>query len=321
MKVLVIGTGVIGSIYGYVLARVGHHVSHYVRPGQSARQSSAIQLHLLDGRTAEPMEIEALYPARLVEAFSPNDAYELILVSLKHYDVGAILPQLAVGAGRADVLFFNNWWDDFAAVDSVLPGRYLWGFPVAGGGWIDDRLDGALLDTVHLGEIDGTLTPRLANIKALFESAALKVDLEPDILAWLWVHFATEAGLISSAIAAGSVDTMLDDLPRLEAAILAGREGLEICRARGVDVTQVPDAQPFYAPVEAVATGIRDFYATSRPARRILERHTGGAELKQIYWDVASTGRDLGVATPRLTALGPDVEAWNGLASRSSAMA
>jgi len=259
MKVLVIGTGVIGSIYGYVLARVGHHVSHYVRPGQSARQAKAIELHLLDGRTAEPMEVEALYPARLVEAFSPNDAYELILVSLKHYDVASILPQLAAGAGRADILFFNNWWDDLGAVDAVLAGRYLWGFPVAGGGWIDGRLDGALLDSVHLGEIDGALTPRLARIKALFESAALKVELEPDILAWLWVHFATEAGLISSAIAAGSVDTMLDDLPRLEAAILAGREGLEICRARGVDATQVPDAQPFYAPVEAVAAGIRDF--------------------------------------------------------------
>ena len=312
MKVLVYGTGVIGTIYGEVLSQAGHDVSHYVRTGDAPSHGSDLDINLLDGRNPEIRELHLRYPARIVDGFGPDDAYELVLVSLKHYDVPSVLYQLAVDAGRADVLFFNNWWDDLAAIDEVLRGRYLWGFPVAGGGWSDGVLDAALLDTVHLGEIDGAETPRLARIRELFQSAGLTVETEPNMLHWLWTHFATEAALISSAIAAGSIDALIDDTARLEVAIVAGREALEICRARGVVVEGIPDAATFYAPAAAVAVGIHDFYATNLPARRILERHTGVAELKRIYADVITTGRQLGVAMPTLAVAGPAVEDWTG---------
>ena len=74
----------------------------------------------------------------------------------------------------------------------------------------------------------------------------------------------------------------------------------------------MPDAQAFYAPADMVAAGLQHFYAMSVPARRILERHTGVEELKRIYRDVVSTGLELGVTMPRLLALGPVVEAWDG---------
>ncbi len=312
MKVLVYGTGVIGTIYGDVLSQAGHDVSHYVRTGRPAGRGSGLDLNLLDGRTPEPHELHLRYPARIVDGFGPADGYELILVSLKHYDVPAILYQLAVDAGKADILFFNNWWDDLTVIDDVLAGRYLWGFPVAGGGWVEGVLDAALLDTVHLGEIRRIGTPRIARVRGLFESAGLKVEVEPNMLHWLWTHFATETALIASAIAAGGIDELLEDTGRLETAILAGREALDICRVRGVAVERIPDAATFFAPADAVAVGIHDFYATNLPARRILERHPGVEELKRIYADVVATGRRLGVDTPRLTELGPAVEAWTG---------
>lgn len=312
MKVLVYGTGVIGTIYGDVLSQAGHEVSHYVRTGRRAGRGSALDVCLLDGRTTEPHELHVRYPARIVDGFGPADGYDLILVSLKHYDVPSVLYQLAVDTGKADILFFSNWWDDLAAIDDVLAGRYLWGFPVAGGGWVDGVLDAALLDTVHLGEVDGRDTPRLGRVRGLFESAGLEVEIEPDILHWLWVHFATEAGLIGSAIAAGSVDELLSGTAQLEAAILTAREALEVCRARGVAVEGIPDAATFFAPPETAAAGIHDFYATNLPARRILERHTGVEELKRVYSDVVATGERLGVPMPRLTALRPAVEAWTG---------
>ena len=312
MKILVYGTGVIGTIYGDVLAQAGHDVVHYVRTPRPVGRGSALDLNLLDGRTPEPHELHLRYPARIVDGFGPADRFDLILVSLKHYDVPAVLYQLAVDAGKADILFFNNWWDDLTAIDEVLAGRYLWGFPVAGGGWVDGVLDAALLDTVHLGEIGGATTPRLDRVRMMFESAGLRVEVEPDILHWLWVHFATEAALISAAISAGAVDALLDDIARLQSAILAGREALEVCRARGVAVEQIPDAATFFAPADAVAVGIHDFYASNLPARRILERHTGVEEVKRIYADVVATGQRLGVAMPRLTAVKTAVEAWTG---------
>jgi len=312
MKILVYGTGVIGTIYGEVLSQAGQEVVHYVRTGRPSGRGSALDLNLIDGRTPEPHDLRLRYPARIVDGFGPADRFDLILVSLKHYDVPAVLYQLAVDAGKADILFFSNWWDDLTIIDEVLAGRYLWGFPVAGGGWVEGVLDAALLDTVHLGEIGGGDTPRLARVRGLFESAGLRVEMEPDMLHWLWVHFATEAALISSAISAGSIDALLDDTARLESAILAGREALEVCRARGVGVEQIPAAATFFAPPDAVAVSIHDFYAKNLPARRILQRRIGVDEIKRIYADVVATGQRLGVATPRLLKLGPAVEAWCG---------
>lgn len=48
MKVLVIGTGVIGTTYGYVLANVGHDVTHYA--GSSVRATQRRQQRSIAGR-------------------------------------------------------------------------------------------------------------------------------------------------------------------------------------------------------------------------------------------------------------------------------
>jgi 2-dehydropantoate 2-reductase len=35
MKILIVGAGIIGSIYGWALANVGHSVTHFVRRGKA----------------------------------------------------------------------------------------------------------------------------------------------------------------------------------------------------------------------------------------------------------------------------------------------
>jgi pyruvate/2-oxoglutarate dehydrogenase complex dihydrolipoamide dehydrogenase (E3) component len=37
MKLLIVGAGIIGSIYGWALAEAGHDVTHLVRPGKAAK--------------------------------------------------------------------------------------------------------------------------------------------------------------------------------------------------------------------------------------------------------------------------------------------
>jgi hypothetical protein len=58
-----------------------------------------------------------------------------------------------------------------------------------------------------------------------------------------------------------------------------------------------------------VALAIKRLYAVDRAARKIMERHTGGAELKQIYGDVITTGRSLAVDMPALEACAPFIDA------------
>ena len=63
-----------------------------------------------------------VYRPRLAERIDPG--YDLILASVRHYQVGGLLPVLAAAEG--DVLFFNNLWTTFAPIDGGLGrGRYL----------------------------------------------------------------------------------------------------------------------------------------------------------------------------------------------------
>jgi 2-dehydropantoate 2-reductase len=308
MRVCVVGAGVIGTIYGHVLSESGHEVVHFVRAGRGDRLGDGVLINLLDVRPGEPVERQVRYRPALVERLGSAHA-ELVFASVLHYQVPALLPLLEAEAGDAEILLFNNLWSSFAPIDARLRGRYVWGFPVAGGGFDGGVLEAALLRDVHLGGPPGVETSRLARVSELFASCGFDVEREPEMLRWLWVHFAVEAGVIATAVKSGSVEAFLASVDAIAEAVLAVRDALAVVAARGVDPQAVPDAQMFFAPERQVAQGIRELYAVDRAARKIMERHSGGAELKRIYRDVLETGRDLAVSMPTLEPLEPYVDA------------
>lgn len=63
----------------------------------------------------------------------------------------------------------------------------------------------------------------------------MKVNIQQNIQHWLWVHFAINSGVIGAAFKAGGATQLLNSIPRLHDAILAGRDALAVCRARGVN--------------------------------------------------------------------------------------
>jgi len=304
------GTGVIGTVYGCALAKAGVDVTHYVRPGKNQPLEEGVSVRLLDGRLKRPQETSVLYKLKVVDSLSPLDDYEFFVVSVRHYQLESVLPVLKDNIGKADVLFFNSNWAGFEAIDRILPrAKYLWGFPVAGGGYTaNGELNAALLEEVRLGELDGRTTPRLELLKEIFEQASLKVDIQKNIQHWLWVHFAINSGVIGAAFEAGGATQLLNSVPRLLDAILAGREALEVCKARGVDVQAFDDAKAFYQPSWLGATAVWLMMKLNKPARKIMETHTAEDELREIYRDVLKTGDALGLAMPHYRALKEYVE-------------
>jgi 2-dehydropantoate 2-reductase len=308
VDICVVGAGVIGCVYGCVLDEAGHRVTHLVRSG-GARLSRGLEIELLDARGAAPVERNVVYRPTVIDRLDGARPFDVILASVRHYQLEQLLPTLAEVAGESDVVLFSNWWSTLAPVDAVLGDRYVWAFPVAGGGFDGDRLVAALLDHIVLGESAGR-AERVARVAEVFAGAGLAIEPQPDMLAWLWVHFAVEAGVIAVAINSGGVDAFLDDVPALIRAVLVVREALSVVAARGVAVEQVPEAAMWFAPEAVVAQAIFTQYQSDVAARRIMQRHTGGSELARIVHDVVGTGHELGVSTPLLEKLVPAVDAY-----------
>ena len=157
----VVGSGVIGTIYGSTLTRAGTDVVHFVLPDADTPLARGATVRLLDGRHEPPDEYDLVYRPKLVTDLADAGPVDLVFASVRHYQVAGLLPTLRGVPGAPDIMFFNNYWQTLEGIDAELAReRYLWGFPVAGGGWAGDRLEAALLGEVRLGELDGTRTAR-----------------------------------------------------------------------------------------------------------------------------------------------------------------
>ena len=85
MRVLVIGAGIIGSIYGWALAEAGHHVAHLVRSGRADAFRDGLPLDVFDRRKGHKRHFYGRYRLNAVETLPPTDTFELVIVPVKHY--------------------------------------------------------------------------------------------------------------------------------------------------------------------------------------------------------------------------------------------
>lgn len=82
MKVLVIGRGVVGTIYGWALSKAGIDVTHVVRKEGLPDTDT---LDLLDLRPGYPKNTRVSYAPKTVAQISPSDGFDLVVVATQHY--------------------------------------------------------------------------------------------------------------------------------------------------------------------------------------------------------------------------------------------
>ncbi len=153
MKVLIIGRGVVGTIYGWALSKVGINVTLVVRKQGLACTDT---LDLLDLRPGYTKNAPATYAPKTVRQPSPSDGFDLVVVATKHYQAVQALCQYLPGARRATFLLCTANRDGTGELDPLLPrSSILWGYSAASGG-PDPR--GILITTVDPTVRFGTTT-------------------------------------------------------------------------------------------------------------------------------------------------------------------
>ena len=167
MKTLIVGSGVIGVVYGWALQQAGVDVTHFVRPGKKDQFPDGVTLDLLDERKGYPPKSTPHYPIRCVDSISPADGHEIIVIPTNAQQVEGALKTLVPVSGDATLLIFSGNWDGLAAYDAILPReRYLLGYPDGGGTIRDGVYWTNLGPEVHLGLLEGQSTERLEQVKS-----------------------------------------------------------------------------------------------------------------------------------------------------------
>ena len=308
MKILMFGRGVIASAYGWALSRAGHDVEFYVRPGRSALYGDSIDLDVLDlhrrpwgQRIAEPWRV------RYREELTPDDGFDLIIVSVSHHRLAEVAGFLAPRIGNATVLIFGNLWAE--PLDAVAPlpaDRLAWGFPGAGGGFArNDVLHVTLLRSVVFGTLGQPPTPRELAVRRVFRGAGFRISEQPDIRGWLWIHFAFNAGMHSQGVRLGSLSDLIGARKDLRDALLAAREMLPVVEKRGIDFGRHRAAVlPFRVPVGMTAAVMSWLISHVKAARTNLAAQSDptAEEPRAICREALADARRFGVPVPHLEA-------------------
>jgi 2-dehydropantoate 2-reductase len=103
MRILVIGAGVIGSFNAARLMLAGHDVSLLAR----GRRYLEVQEHGIELEEAFSRE-RTVVRVPLAGPLGPDDAYDCIIVAVRHNQLAALLPLLAANRATPTVMVMGN---------------------------------------------------------------------------------------------------------------------------------------------------------------------------------------------------------------------
>jgi 2-dehydropantoate 2-reductase len=303
MNILLFGRGVITTLYGWTFEKAGHNVTFYVRPGRSAEYGSHVHLDIFDMRRgAQRKHVDEDWPIRMVEELPADHSCDLILVSVQEWMFAEVAKFLESRAGHATILIFSNFWRDPEEATRGLPkDQVAWGFPLAGGAFRSNVLRGAIFASVNFGTFSASLTRSEIVARKLFRDCGFKIAEKTNFRDWLWIHFATNAGLMSQAIYADSMESVMGSFSQAREAALTLREMLPVLRARGINLRQnFMELTPLRMPPYLFAAGMVAAFSFSKPFQAVVGRGDHKEETSRTVISVLQQAAELGIETPRL---------------------
>ena len=306
-RIAVLGAGAIGSCVGADLTKTGHDVTVIDQWPQHVEAMKAAGLRI----SMPDEELEIRVDARhLCELASLNRTFDLVLMAVKSYDTRwmaeLIRPYLAADG---TLVAMQNGMNDEAVSDIVGRERTV-GCVVELSGEIytpgivqrDTTRPGTWF---AVGELDGTITPRVEEIRTILSNVAV-VDVSDNILGAKWTKLIANSMTMAPFGLTGLKNWQARELPGMfEISVQLGREAVAVGAALGYQLEPIFGLTPdeFAGSTdEVLATAQRTLMAHigSNSTTAPVHDHIKGrrSEIAYITGLVVARGTELGVPTP-----------------------
>jgi 2-dehydropantoate 2-reductase len=196
LKVLIVGAGVVGTVYGAHVAAAGHQVSvlsHGPRTSEVATGGMCARDVLGGGRVDVGTDVVP----------DADGDYDVVLVAVRREQLASACADLAVLTGKPAVVFFGNNPAGRAAIPGDLPGDTYLGFPGVGG-----VMAGGTADYVRIRQQPTALPqspdPRLAALGSALSSRGFAIQRVADMDGWLAYHAAFVACVAAALYRCGT---------------------------------------------------------------------------------------------------------------------
>ena len=250
MKVLVYGSGVIGSYLAHVLCSAGNDVTVLAR----GKWKDALEAHGLRIRH-HLQRMETLDHPKVIGDIAEDGVYDAVFAVMPYNRIGAILEQLAAVRAPLVVLVGNNM--NPAAMEKAILDRtvcekqVLFGFQVTAGKrdlekglLICERLGAGNMDIGGLHRLpDDAIRSKLNDA---FAGTGYRLNWQPDMEAYLVCHLAAILPIGYLAYACDG-DMRSSTGAQRKLMRLASREAYAMLRAQGFPILPAGDDR-YYAP-------------------------------------------------------------------------
>jgi 2-dehydropantoate 2-reductase len=290
LKFAVLGAGSLGSALGGVLTEAGHdvwlitrnqaHVDAINQRGLTLRTEGVDRVVKAQAATSAVVAGVVDCVIVLVKSAQTRPAMQAAMALL---GPDTTVLSLQNGLGHEDIL------SDVVGRERVLAGKSYCGGQIIAPGHV---ICGTKGKDTHMGELDGSMSPRIVRIADAFNGAGLQTTVSDNIMGTIWdklfINVATGALSGITRLAYGD----LYQVPELQAcAVAAVAEAMAVAQARGV---RTSITEPVQAWRKAGAGLPYEFKAS---ILQTLERGVR-TEVDYINGAVVQLGMQHGVPTP-----------------------
>lgn len=302
---LIWGAGAIGGTIGAILARTGHDI---LLVDTVAEHVAAIEAN---GLTIEGPVESFTTSVRAVTPDGVTGQFDRVILAVKaHHTAAATLalqPHLAPGGYVAS---FQNGLNELVIADLVGPANVVGAFVNFGADYLaPGRILFGNRGACVVGEIDGTVSPRVEALRdqlATFEPDAIVTD---DIMGYLWGKLGYGALLFGTALTNDSIADALADPAYRPVLTAIAREAIAVAGAKGVNPRGFNGFDPVaFAPGGSDAAVNASFDAMVAFNRGSAKTHSGiwrdlavrkrRTEVDAQLGPVVTEGEHAGIATP-----------------------
>jgi 2-dehydropantoate 2-reductase len=196
MKVLIVGAGLVGTVYGAHFAAAGNAVS-VLRHGPRTDEVATA------GLCAREVSGEGLAEAEAAVVPDASGIYDIIVVAVRRDQLASACARLTDLAGEPAILFLGNNPAGRAGVAGGLPGDVYLGFPGVGG-----VITGGIACYVRIRQqptaLQETADPRLAALETALTGRGFAVQRVADMDGWLAFHAAFVACITAALYRCGT---------------------------------------------------------------------------------------------------------------------
>ena len=170
-------------------------------------------------------------------------------------------------------------------------------------GW---NLNCVLFDHIMLESEGKAQIDNYSDLIALLTSADIKQEIPFDMLEWIWIHMAINAGVTSTAGRNGEIDNpnklakeLMSDAKALKLAVKSIRETLKVVEGRGVNLGLYKnELLPYKIPAWLAGILMKKLFSSNELTYRIMTLHSDVNDILYGCKCVYDEGKKQGLELP-----------------------